>query len=122
MEKQGVKEKKSGLMFDLKQKGGGMNDSQPIIPINNVSSYFLGPISFDLTSPRPFKALRNANVTGRMTAGFVVVSQRHTEARRKRLPVKIEKCVQRKMLELFETGHLFKEQLAKTQRHEENKA
>lgn len=46
---------------------------------NHVSPHFLGVTSFDHTIPRPYKVLRNAAATARMTGGFVCVTQRHRE-------------------------------------------
>lgn len=46
---------------------------------NHVSPHFLGATSFDHTIPRPYKVLRNATATARMTGGFVCVTRRHGE-------------------------------------------
>lgn len=46
---------------------------------NEVSPHFLGVTSFDLSIPRPYKVLRNAAATARMTGGFVFVTWRHRE-------------------------------------------
>lgn len=70
---------------------------------------FLGVTSFDLSILHPYKVLRNAAETERMTGGFVFVTWRHTETGGVRLTVKAEVY---SWLELAEIGHLFEQQIA----------